>query len=199
MLNRFVRFFCIVIAIAAIAPQVQADENGARAYVDGIGKQVIDIIGDENIADGEKQARLRQIFTETIDFDWVGKFVLGKHWRTATPDQQQRYLANYKNFVIANYTSKFKQYSGQTFKIKSVTNVGDGDYVLKMSIQDPNPKKPDILLDYKVREEGKDYRIFDIVVEGVSLITTQRSEFDSVVSRKGLDALIDLLGKKAQV
>lgn len=198
MLNRLVRFFVVIITIAAISPQVWADEAGARAYVDSIGQQVISIIGEQNISNEEKQGRLREIFTDNIDFDWVGKFVLGKHWRTASPDQQQRYLANYKNFVIANYTSKFKQYSGQTYKIRSVTNLGEGDYILKMSIQDPNPKKPDILLDYKVREEAGAYRIFDIVVEGVSLITTQRSEFDSVVSRKGLDALIDLLGKRAQ-
>ncbi len=174
----------------------QANEAGVRGFVDSLGQQVIAIVSDTNASQADKQAKFRTIFEQNADFDWIGKFVLGTHWRKATADQQQRYLTNYRGFVIANYADKFKKYSGQTYKILSVRHIDEGDYVVKMAIQDPNPNNPQIMTDYKIREENGGYKIFDIVVEGVSLITTQRSEFDSVVKRKGLDALIDLLAKK---
>lgn len=183
------------LVLLAYSP-AQADEASAKRFVDGIGQQVIAIIGEEG-SQADKQAKLRGIFEQNADFNWIGKFVLGTHWRKATPEQQQAYLANYRSFVVSNYADKFKKYSGQTYKILAVRPLDSGEYLVKMAIQDPNPNNPEIMTDYKIREEAGSYKIFDIIVEGVSLITTQRSEFDSVVKRKGLDGLIDLLGKRS--
>lgn len=174
----------------------RADEAGARNFVDQVGSAVIAIIKDTSLSQDQKQAKLRVVFEQNADFNWIGQFVLGRHWNEATPEQQQAYLKNYRGFIVTNYADKFKKYSGQTYKILGITPLDEGESLVKMEIEDPNPNNPDISTNYKIRETKGQYKIFDIIVEGVSLITTQRSEFDSVVKRKGLDGLIELLGKK---
>ena len=126
--------------------------------------------------------------------DWIGRFVLGRAWASATPEQQQTYLANYRNFIAKNYTSKLNGYSGETYKIGDIREGTGGKYVVELEIV--RPGDANVETQYTVRDDNGAYRITDIVVEGVSLITTQRSEFASVVSRKGLDFLIEQLGKK---
>jgi len=166
----------------------------AKSYASGLGQQVLDILGEKTTSDNEKQNRLRAMFQQNVDVDWIGKFVLGRNWRMATPQQQQEYLNYYGKFLINNYTSKFKNYTGETFDITHALDNGNGEYVISMEII--RPKEPKVLVDYRVRNTPGGFRIYDIVVEGVSLINTQRSEFSSVVNRKGLDALIEMLAKK---
>ncbi|MBY0356186.1 MAG: ABC transporter substrate-binding protein, partial [Rickettsiales bacterium] len=95
-----------------------------------------------------------------------------------------------------SYTNRLKEYSGEKFKILQTRALQANQFMLSMEIASPD-NQPPILVDYKVREENGRYQIFDIAVEGVSLITTQRSEFDAVVGRRGLDYLIEQLQAKA--
>ncbi len=188
------RLLLVVIGWLMLPCAAQADD--AKAFIDGIGKRVIDVLGDESTSDTVKETKLQGLFRECVDVDWIGKFVLGKYWRTANEDQQQRYLSNYSGFLIKSYTSKFKEYTGsETYKILGTKTDDKGRSIVTMELV--RPGEASVMVDYKLRKEGDDLRIFDIVVEGVSLLTTQRSEFASVVSRKGLDYLIDQLGKRA--
>lgn len=187
----------LLVAVLLCAGSVSARADEATAFIDGIGQEVVDILGNAALNDASKETALRSLFQKHVDVDWIGRFVLGKYWRTASPTQQQRYLDGYRGFVIKSYTSKFKEYTGsETYKIKSSTKDAQGRNIVTMELL--RPGEASVMVDYKIRKEGEELRIFDIVVEGVSLITTQRSEFASVVSRKGLDYLIDQLQKRAQ-
>lgn len=173
----------------------QADE--ARDFIDGVGKKVVAVLGDGSIPDSAKETQLQALFRESVDVDWIGRFVLGKYWRTASQEQQQRYLEHYSGFLIKSYTSKFKEYTGsETYDILGSKTDDQGRTVVTMALV--RPGEPKVMVDYKLRKEEGALRVFDIVVEGVSLLNTQRSEFASVVSRKGLDYLIDQLQKRAQ-
>lgn len=187
----------LLVAVLLCAGSVSARADEATAFIDGIGKEVVDILGNTAFNDASKETALRTLFQKHVDVDWIGRFVLGKYWRSASAAQQQRYLDGYRGFVIKSYTSKFKEYTGsETYKIKSSTKDAQGRNIVTMELL--RPGEASVMVDYKLRKEGENLRIFDIVVEGVSLITTQRSEFASVVSRKGLDYLIEQLQKRAQ-
>lgn len=167
-----------------------AGGQDAKAYVDRVATQVLDVVKDDKASEGDKQSRIEKIFTDKVDINFVAKFVLGKHWREATPDQQKDYVAAYQPFILKNYASKLAKYSGQTYELKTARLDGDAS-IVPMIIHDTDGK--DVQVDYRLRADSKGFKIVDITVEGVSLLTTQRSEFNGIVERKGIDGLIEAL------
>lgn len=188
----FTRLLLIVGLISFAAPVLANDE--VRNFADGLAQKALNIAKSE-ASKSVKQKKLEALFRNNVDIKWVAKFVAGKHWRTATPAQKAQYMKNYEAFLLKNYASKLTDYSGQSYNIKSTRNEGDGEYVLAMELI--NVGEPNVMIDYRIRKNGSGYKVIDIVVEGVSMITTQRSEFGSVISQKGFDFLIAALKKKA--
>lgn len=185
-------FFSIGFAGAAMAGEVEA-----RAFAAQMADTTLHVLRDASLDGVAKQQQLEQIFSRNVDLDWVGRFVLGRHWRTASEQQQQAYLGYYKVFIVRNFTGNLTDYANQNYQIKQVRADGaTGEYLLTMEVKSPN--EPPIYMDYRLREAEGGFKIFDIIIEGVSLITTQRSEFNAVVEREGIDYLITALGKRAQ-
>lgn len=196
-------FFSLVLLLPAlfglhVSPAVAADESDrVKAFADQLASRAMIVVKNEGLSPQAKQHELETLFDSHVDINWVARFVLGKYWKTATLEQQTSYMTNYKAFILKNYTSKLAEYTGQKYVIKSARPDDEpGDYLLTMELLNTND--PNVVINYRIRKEGNDFKIFDIVVEGVSMITTQRSEFGSVVANKGLSFLIDALAKKAQ-
>ncbi len=165
----------------------------AQKFIDGVASSVLEVIKTKDSKDA-KMSKLEGIFSNAVDIPFVGKYVLARHWNTATPEQQKAYLAAYEPFVIKNYAGKLTKYSGQNYKLKNARGA-DGQYVVTMEIVDPG--NPSVFVDYTMRDAGSSYKVIDIAVEGVSLRATQRSEFNSIVNSKGIDYLISALQKQA--
>ncbi len=182
----------LVLASLGITPTVAlAGPEAAKSFVDSVAKQVI------NVAKGDsptktKEAKIESIFADKVDINFIARFVLGKHWRSASPAQQSRYVAAYRPFILKNYASKLAKYSGQTYELKNARADGDAS-VVTMVIHDNGGE--DINVDYRMRGDGS-FKIVDIMVEGVSLLSTQRSEFNGIVESKGVDGLIEALKKQ---
>lgn len=199
---RFVSWvFMVVLSVllgASLASAKTNELDGVKSFADNLASQALAVIRNNDLDKEAKQESLKTLFDSHVDIAWVGRFVLGKHWRAATPDQQAAYMTNYKTFILENYTSKLTNYTGQKYLIKSARTDGEaGEYLLTMELV--NDAEPSVMIDYRIRKTGNDFKIFDIIVEGVSMITTQRSEFGSVVANKGLPFLIDALAKRAQM
>lgn len=175
----------------------QADEKTAADYANSIGSQALAIISGK-ASEAQKQKDLEALFVRIVDTDWIAKFVIGAEWRKLKPTQQTDYLATYRKFLVKHYTSNFKEYTkGTTFKVVKSRPIGaQGQYLVGMKIL--RPTQQPVSLDYRVRQDAPtQFRAIDIIVEGVSLLATQRSEFTSVIQRDGIDKLIALLKKKA--
>jgi phospholipid transport system substrate-binding protein len=193
--TRFFRLFALVLLWGSLsAPAHAASTKDVEKFIDSLGNRVLELLQDKSISDAQKEAQLRTIFRDNVDTDWIGKFVLGKYWREAKPEQQTRYLSLYRDFLIESYTGRFKEYSGESFRITGSRAEGSDKFVLNTEIV--RPKQASVVVDYKVKTVTGGFKVYDIVVEGVSLITTQRSEFTSVVSRSGMDALISALQQR---
>jgi phospholipid transport system substrate-binding protein len=188
-------YFLLCIALSFTASGALAAGENARDFIQNIGNNVISIVSDAKLNDGNKEQKLSDLFVDTVDIDWIGKFVVGRYWRESSHDQQEKYIDLYKKFLINSYVSKFRKYTDQKMTISKFSMEVEGDYLVETSIIDQDGKVYKV--DYKVRTEvnGK-LAIYDIIAEGVSMITTQRSEFASILSREGMDALIAKLAER---
>lgn len=187
-------------ALLLCVPFTQAladDKAEASKFANELGHQALKVITDKSLAKDAKRVRLEALFEENVDIDWIGKFVLGRYWRGASDQQRQDYLANYKTFLIKHYTSNLTEFTDANFEVTKVTPEDRGGNTVTMHLKRPGAE--DTIVNYTVRknEKGK-LNVYDIIVEGVSMITTQRSEFNSVASGKGVDYLIAELGKRSQ-
>ena len=157
-----------------------------------------DLIVNGTSGDKEKVTELDTLFWEVVDTKWMAKFSLGKFWNKITDAQKDRILQLYPTYIANIYVPNFKKYNSNAMKIMSIAEIREGEFLVKTRIalvQEEN----EVNVDYRVavKEGVNDFGlvIFDIVAEGVSLITTQRSEFNSIISTKGVDSLIADLQK----
>jgi phospholipid transport system substrate-binding protein len=196
-MKQIVRAVCAALLLwqPSMASAHTAEAEAARQFVDTVASQVLDVLKADQPA-AEKQQRLASIFTGRVDTNFIGRFVLGPSWRGATPQQQQAYISAYGPFIIRNYAAKLTHYSGQQYTLKNARQDEDGSYLVTMAISGGN--SGDALVDYRLRPGGAGgFQLTDIVVEGVSLLATQRSEFNAIVQSKGLDYLIAQLKAKS--
>jgi len=169
----------------------------ASKYVESLGTQTIIVIANKKLGKPQKQAGLEKIFSDNVDIPWVGRFVMGRFWKQASPEQQTRYLTEYRKFIITHYASRFAEYSGGKFIISNSRNDGENEFTVSMQLITGDGSAEPVLIDYRVRDDKGGFKIFDVIVEGVSLITTQRSEFNAILSNKGIDQLISKLANKS--
>ncbi len=192
-MNRIVISVLLAASLSISTAAFAANPASAKSFIDGLAVQVLTLVKSEAVSKSEKQSRIEALFADKVDINFVAKFVLGKHWRTATPQQQTAYVAAYKPFILKNYASKLTKYSGQTYTLKNTRVDGDAS-VVTMEIDDPDGQK--INVDYRLRDDSGAFKIVDISVEGVSLLTTQRSEFNAIIENNDMDYLIDRLKKQ---
>ncbi|MEZ5692139.1 MAG: ABC transporter substrate-binding protein [Rickettsiales bacterium] len=200
-ISQFVRLVSVVLLMSVVpfSSAYSADKDSASKYVESVGNQAIDILSDKNLDKKDKEKHIEELFRKNVDIKWIGRFVIGRFWRQLEKDKKESYMQAYEKFVIKNYASKFVDYSSGSFKISGSHDNGDNEFTINMEIKaDDNSDEP-IIVDYKVRNEGKKFLIFDIIIENVSMIATQRSEFNSVMANKGIDYLTEQLVKKSNI
>lgn len=187
-----IKWLVVGLWLCVAATPAFADSQGAKGYINGLGNQVIEVLNQYK--DANKRVReLKKVFAGEIDTNWVGRFVLGKYWRQATPEQRTKFVTLYKDYLILNYVPHFKNYAGETFTVTNVRADGDNEYLVQTQILRSNGQPP-IKVDYRVRQKGDNhFQIFDIIAEGVSVITTHRSEFSTVIANQGLEPFIEKL------
>ncbi|MDG1286008.1 MAG: ABC transporter substrate-binding protein [Rickettsiales bacterium] len=180
----------------AFAFTAQANEEGARKFALDTANQAVEVLAS-GTSDSAKLQSLEDLFKAAVNTDWIGRFVVGKHWRNMDATQQKSYLANYKAFLVKHYTSNFTEYAeGTEFEVTRSKVLKKNQYMVSMNIKRPTGGAA-VKVDYRMRQKSGKYAIIDIVVEGVSLLNTQRSEFSSVIQRKGFDHLIEQLQPKS--
>lgn len=176
---------------ASAAPADKASE-----FITALGNDAIAIMSNKALSKEAKQTKIEAIFAENVDFEWVAKFAMGRFWRQATDEQKKRYVEAYKNFLIKHYTARFSDYTSGSFKVLNAKETSKGEFVIGMEIMSDEKNATPVLIDYKLRTDKNSFKVFDIIVEGVSMITTQRSEFASVLNKNGIDGLISQLQNK---
>ena len=161
----------------------------ARALIEQVSAEVLAILSDGGLADRQKFDALVELLERPIDLDLVARLILGRYWRSADDTQRQQYLALFREYALANLASKLHLYRGQSFEVTGAKVVSDKDALVTSRILGDG--EPPLQVDWRLRErDGAGPVTIDLIVEGVSLIVTLRSEFASVIERQGFDGLL---------
>ena len=112
-------------------------------------------------------------------------------WRDATTEQRDSYQQLFSEYILRVYSSRFGGYSGEKLAIVEERSAGQQDVMVATRID--RPSGPPIMAEWRVRAGGSGHKIIDVMVEGVSMAATQRSEFGAIIKRDGIDGLIHLL------
>ncbi len=175
-------FLCVAVPSAP----VWADEKGAAAekFVAGLGDSALALVTDKAVVGEARREKFRMLLNDHFDLNWIGQFVLGRNWRRASPEQRETYLKLFEESIVFTYTNQFDNYSGQKFE---VTGSGEnGRYtVVKSNIVDPASPQGNVLIDWRLIEDGGQFKIVDVVIEGISMGITQRNEYSSVIESNG--------------
>lgn len=165
------------------------------SFVDNLAKRAIPVLTDASIPQAEREAQFRSLMKEGFDTREIAQLVLGRYWRQASDEQKQDFIGLLEDYLVRLYAARFREYSDVSLEVAGVRDEPDGALVHSTLVR---PSGPPVNLDWRVEQQGGKYSITDLVVEGVSMVITQRSEFASVIRQGGgqVQALIDVLRKK---
>ncbi len=151
---------------------------------------------DPGLSEQQKFSQLVATLSGPVDLDLVARLILGRYWRTASEAQRADYLKLFRDFALHTLATRLDVYGGQNFEVTGAKAVGDQDALVSSRIVSDGPP---VEVDWRIRERADHSLVaIDVIVEGVSLIVTQRSEFGAVIERQGMDGLLAELRRRAE-
>ncbi|MBA1146093.1 ABC transporter substrate-binding protein [Ectothiorhodospiraceae bacterium WFHF3C12] len=169
------------------------------ALVEETTEQVLELL-EERQAEIEQDPGIvfeivREVVLPHFDFPLISRFVLGRHWREASPEQRERFMEEFRTLLIRTYGTSLAEYSGQEVEyLPMKADPESGRVVVRTEIQ--QAQGPAIPIAYRLHRTDEGWKVFDVIVEGASYVQTYRSEYGSLIASRGLDALIESLAEK---
>ena len=182
-------FISVIMGTASLA-QAQTSPEGAADFLRKVGDETIILLKDDARAQHEKEAELRQILDKSIDMRTIGRFALGKTWRDLDDTQKSRYLILFRDYLLYSYSKRLLTYAGETFSVVQSKPVRRDALVytlIKQSTGQP------LKTYWRIRHKGESYFVIDVIVEGISMAVTQRSEFRTVIRQRGIEGFFESL------
>jgi phospholipid transport system substrate-binding protein len=142
----------------------------------------------------ERIDRLREVLNPIFDYDEMAKRALGSHWRRRTPAEQEEFVKLFRDFLERVYSDKIDLYGGE--KVLFGREIMDGDFAQVDSTL-IRPKGEEIAVIYKLRRANGKWKVYDAVVENISIVNNYRSQFDRVISSSSYEELVKRLQEKA--
>ncbi len=173
----------------------QFNKEDFEKYVDKFGQKIIKISASK-ISDKQRVEKLVKLIDESVDIKWISRFVLGKHYRSFSTAEFQRFLTLYKKYMINSYGSKFATYKGSKFVVNDI-KFQKIFYLAETEFYSVDKTVP-ISVGFRMKKRGDEIYIIDFIAEGVSLLESQRSELDSAISSMGVIGFLDDLDKKVK-
>jgi len=182
-------------AVVALAQQVTPDQLVQKITDDVLAA----IKSDKDLAAGDKQKAIKLAEEKVlpyIDFEQATRLAVGRAWRQATPEQQKRLVSEFRNMLVRTYSNAISAYQGQTLKVLPSRGGKQDPEETTVRTQFVRSGGQPLPIDFTMHQKEGTWKVYDIVVEGVSLVMTYRSEFDAVVKQEGIDGLIKRLASK---
>jgi phospholipid transport system substrate-binding protein len=156
------------------------------------------IKSDRDLAAGDKQRALKlaeEKILPHVDFREATRLAVGRSWREATPEQRKQLVDEFRTMLVRTYSNAIGTYEGQEMRVlPSRVKPGETDVTVRNQYIRPGGKP--VPIDYQMRKTDEGWKIYDIAVEGISLVLTYRSEFDAIVRQDGIDGLIKRLSQR---
>ena len=165
----------------------------------GATDRVLKVLQDESLKEPAKRDARRQQIRAIADeiFDWqeTGKRALARHWQGRSPSERQEFSTLFADLIERSYVSKIEQYSGERVVYAGETVEGDQATVRTKLITKSNTEIP---IDYRMQKEGDRWWAYDVVIEGVSLVSNYRTQFNRIIQQSGYPDLVNKMKAKQE-
>lgn len=190
---------CSVLLLCT-APGAYADVPDPDVLIKDTVRDVLEIVrNDKELRAGNQKKMLELVDAKVLphfNFEHMTKLAVGKSWRTATAEQKKSLMSEFRILLVRTYTKAFTSYRDQIVEIKPFKlDPAATDVTVKTAIVKPGSQQP-ILVDYDMEKMPDGWKVYDLTVEGVSLVTSYRGTFADQIQQVGIDGLIKTLVDK---
>ncbi|WP_380179833.1 phospholipid-binding protein MlaC [Kalamiella sp. sgz302252] len=200
----FKRFLMVaMLIIAPIAANATVDQTNPYKLMNEAAAKTFTRLKNEQPKIKQDPNYLRQIVREEllpyVQIKYAGALVLGRYYKEATPAQRDAYFSAFSDYLAQAYGQALALYHGQTYQIAPEQPYVDKNIIaIRVSIIDPNGRPP-VRLDFQWRKNSRtgDWQAYDMIAEGVSMISTKQNEWAGILRQKGVDGLTDVLKSAA--
>jgi phospholipid transport system substrate-binding protein len=185
----------VAIALAAgAAPAARANAETPEQFVERTSNEVLSILRNTSLAHDAKIARLEAMMDERSDFETISKLVLASHYRQFSDAQKKDFVELLHRYLTTTYGQQIDNYGNESFTIAGGRPEARGDYTVVTRIH--RQAGAELSVEYRVRKVGEDWRLIDVIGEGISLVSNLRSQFGEILSAGGPDKLLAVLREK---
>jgi phospholipid transport system substrate-binding protein len=182
-------------AVLAGSPRATAAADPPREVVHKLTDAVIAVLQEKNLNAEAKRERIRGIVEGFLDFQTMARLVLARNWNQLDDTKKKEFVEEFKQHLSVTYGKNVESYNNEKVQIVSDRDEGRGDWTVQTKILRPQGGG-DILVDYRLRQMGGEWKVIDLVIERVSLVSNFRSQFQDVMANGGIDRLLQLLREK---
>jgi phospholipid transport system substrate-binding protein len=190
--------FLVVSAVLSLLPLASAQAGPPTDQLRNRVDRVIQVLSDPEMMKAsrtaERRASMRRIAGEIFDFNEISRRSLGRYWQPRTPAEREEFVRLFADLLERAYVSKLELYSGE--KIEYAGEVPDGD-VTTVKTRIITKQGTPIPVDYRMFQQGGQWRAYDALIEGVSLVANYRNQFNAVIQRTSYEDLVKTLRTKA--
>ena len=194
----FLSIVWLLIASASATAATNAIAADPNVFMNELWGQTIEVLSNK-VPRAERLMRFRQLFQADFDGPGIARFVLGRYWRSASEQEQQEYLKLFEDYVVLVYGTRLSKFNGETFKLLG-SRTDESGTIVSTDIISPSGEAP-IKVDWQLIAGHGSFKINDVIIEGISMLATQRSEFASVIQRHGgqVGGLLELMRERTRM
>ena len=181
-------------AVAVSAVTSAAASSEARLVVEETAQQVLDVLADKQASTGNRLERLERIAEERFDFDTISRLVLARNWKKLSEPQRAEFIREFKSYMSRNYGNRIDGYTEEKVDVFGEREEPRGDVTVLTRIVGGRGDGAEV--QYRMRNRDGVWKVIDIVVEGISFVSSYRSQFKELWSRGGAENLLHSLREK---
>jgi phospholipid transport system substrate-binding protein len=190
----------LAILITALLPALAAAQEGPDALVKRVTDEVLAIIKSDKDLQAGNPNKVAQLAEAKVlphfDFERMTRLAVGRNWRDASDAQKQSLVKEFRTLLVRTYSNSLSAYRNQTLEVKP-TRIAAADTEATVRTQVIQPGGPSIPIDYSMQKaDGGGWKVFDVVIDGVSLVTTYRGSFSEQIQKGGIDGLVKTLAER---
>lgn len=180
---------------------VSAGALGPMGVVKSGTDRALDILKEQQTPQGQKLRQRRgeilQIVDQYFNFQEMARRALGRPWKDQPPEKQKEFVRLFKDLLFNTYVDRVESYTGGDERVLYDEERIEGDYA-RVRTRVSNYKTSDVQVEYRLRQENGEWKVYDVIVEGISFIDNYRSQFSSILAGESFDSLLDRLRQKVR-
>lgn len=192
------RAVLVAAALVWLCPRTARGETApeAESFIRNVGNRAVEVLNAGGEDTASRRRRMAALLDEAVDVPMMARLALGRHWRTISDAQRADHLRLFRAYLLTGLSARLGGAGGERFIVKYSRPARDDDSIVGTQVH-LEPGQPPADVEWRVRRGPDGYRIVDVIAQGVSLVVTNRAEFDAIIVRRGFDGLLEQMRRWA--